>query len=67
MNAEESKLEVIETILEDYKRRLETANKMIDELQFKDDANPDYVRLTTKASCYRTFISEYSQRAKNIN
>lgn len=45
-------------LLEDYQRRLETINKMIENLKFKDDANPDYIRLTTKASCYRTFIIE---------
>lgn len=48
----------METLLEDYKRRLKTANEMIEGLRFKDDVNPDYIRLTTKASCYRTIIAE---------
>ena len=56
----------METLLEDYKRRLKTANKMIEELRFKDDANPDYIRLTTKASCYRTIITELERALANV-
>lgn len=48
----------MEELIKDYSRRLETANEMIEKLKFKDDSNPDYIRLKTKVSCYRTFISE---------
>lgn len=45
-------------LLDSYKRRLQTMSAMIDELQIKDDCNPKYIRYKTKASCYRTIISE---------
>ena len=48
----------METLLEDYRRRLKTVKEMISKLKFKDDANSDYIRLKTKESCYRTFIAE---------
>lgn len=48
----------VQILIEDYERRLNTANKIIDEFNFKDDSNPDYIRMKTKASCYRTFITE---------
>ena len=56
----------MDTLLEDYKRRLKTANEMIEGLRFKDDANPDYIRLTTKSSCYRTIISELERVLANV-
>lgn len=57
----------MERLLEDYNRRLKTANKMIDELRFKDDSNSDYIRLTTKASCYRTMITELEREFINLS
>lgn len=58
--------DVIETLLEDYKRKLKTANEMADDMIFKDVSNPDYVRVKIKASCYRTFISEIERLSKLI-
>lgn len=52
----------MKTLLEDYKNRLKTANEMIKELRFKDESNPDFIRLTTKASCYRTIIAELQRQ-----
>lgn len=54
----------METLLNNYKRRLKTVREMINDLKFKDDANPDYIRLRTKESCYRTFISELEREIK---
>ena len=53
-------------LIEDYERRLNTVQEMIEKLKFKDDANPDYVRLTTKRAEYRTFIAEL-KRELGIN
>jgi len=47
----------METLLEDYKRRLKTASEMLKETD--RIAHPiQYVRIETKASCFRTIISE---------
>ena len=55
----------METLLEDYKRRLKTANEML-----KDTdriAYPiKYARIETKASCYRTIISELERVMANV-
>lgn len=48
----------MKTLIDTYERRLETIQEMIEKLKFKDDANPNYVRLTTKRAEYRTFIAE---------
>ena len=56
----------METLLEVYKRRLKTVIEMIEELRFKDDANPDNIRLKTKASCYRTIITELECELANV-
>lgn len=45
-------------LLEDYKNRLKTANEMIERLRYKDDANPDYIKLKAKANCYHNIIFE---------
>lgn len=52
-------MEQIELLIEDYKRRLKTAELMLKNYQ------PQGVRerISTKASCYRTFIAEL-ERAK---
>jgi hypothetical protein len=52
-------------LIEDYQRRLATVNEMINNLKFKDDANPDYIRLTTKRAEYRTVITELERGLKN--
>ena len=51
-------------LLEDYKRRLITVNKMIDGLEFQDINTDTVKRYRTKASCYRTFISELEKLNK---
>lgn len=52
-------------LLEDYKRKLKTVERVIIELRFKDDANPNYIRLKTKQYCYRAFINELERELKN--
>lgn len=53
-------------LLEDYKRKLISLNKMI-----KDDKENPFnelektLRLRTKASCYRTFITELERAIEN--
>jgi len=55
----------METLLEDYKRRLKTANEMLKETN--RIAYPiKYVRLETKASCYRTIIIELERALANV-
>lgn len=56
----------MKTLIEDYERRLNTVQEMIEKLKFKDDANPDYVRLTTKRAEYRTIIAELERGLKNF-
>lgn len=53
-------------LLETYKRRLEIITKMIDELEFPDEANPTYIRYKTKEGCYRTMITELEREIKEI-
>jgi hypothetical protein len=45
------------TLLKYYKRKLQTVTELISKLAFKDIANPDYIRLYTKANCYRLLIT----------
>ena len=54
----------MQILLEDYKRRLATAQEMLNELRFKDDANPDFIRIKTKISCYRSMIHELDSLIK---
>lgn len=55
----------METLLEDYRRRLKTANEMLKETD--RISNPiKYVRIETKASCYRTIISELERALANV-
>jgi hypothetical protein len=53
-------------LIEDYKRRLDTANNMIRENSSnhknKNEAQIDLIRLTTKASEYRTIIIELERK-----
>lgn len=48
----------MEQLLEDYKRRLATANAELDKFEYNCPDNAKYVRYQTKAECYRTFIAE---------
>jgi hypothetical protein len=52
--------EEIEQLLEDYKRRLHTVNQMIADTVFFVTPH----RLQTKASCYRTIITELERILK---
>jgi hypothetical protein len=54
-------------LIEDYQRRLKNVKQMIADLKFKDDANPDYIRLRTKESCYKTFIAEMERENSKTN
>jgi len=51
-------MEEVKLLLEYYQKQLENINLMIKDLKFKDDANPTYIRYTTKRSCYQTLILE---------
>ena len=53
----------METLIEDYKRRLKTANEMLKET---DRIAIKYVRIETKASCYRTIIAELERALANV-
>ncbi|BAV39171.1 hypothetical protein BPT24_048 [Tenacibaculum phage pT24] len=44
----------VEQLIEDYERRIENCNKLLD----STDSNSQKNRLETKKSCYKTFISE---------
>jgi hypothetical protein len=55
----------METLLEDYKRRLNTVNIELQTLRIKSQMDVEKKeRLETKASCYRTFISELEREIK---
>lgn len=65
----------MEQLLEDYKRRLETINSEIEKLNNSTKTlrpggpifnleNEIKERLTTKASCYRTFVSELEREIR---
>lgn len=55
----------LEQLLEDYKKRLETINKIVKEKPFDFDFDSERkVRLTTKSSCYRQFITELEKTIK---
>jgi len=50
----------MKTLLEDYKKRLDTVNKFINNTRNNESINDEkkMVRLRTKASCYMTIIIE---------
>lgn len=58
-----TKILEMETLLEDYKRRLETLNATIGNTGNNGSINDEnkIVRLRTKAGCYRTIIAELEQ------
>jgi hypothetical protein len=51
-------MEEFKLLLEDYKRRLKTADHMLKKWELGGKKSDVKVRLETKASCFRTFISE---------
>lgn len=52
------------TLLEDYKRRLAIILNELDRFEHDCPHNTDYTRYKTKASCYRTFITELEREIK---
>jgi len=54
------------TLLEYYKKKLQTVTELISKLTFKDNANPDYIRLYTKGSCYRILINDLEGELNTI-
>lgn len=55
----------METLLEDYKRRLKTANEMLKETDEEKDPIK-YERIRTKANCFRKIIVELENELKNV-
>lgn len=49
-------------LLADYERRLETVKNMIADLEMYKTLSVKAYRLKTKASCYRTFITELKRK-----
>lgn len=56
-------MEQIELLIEDYKRRLKTAENMLKNWELPNNKE----RVKTKASCYRTFISELERAKASLN
>jgi hypothetical protein len=60
--------EKIEELIEDYNRRIKTVNNAMKELESEGwegcPDNPTYARLSTKLSCYRTFVAELQKTLK---
>lgn len=52
----------MESLIKDYERRLETVLTELKPLKLEEDLKHE--RLTTKASCYRTFIAELKRELK---
>ena len=48
----------MEILLEEYKKKLQSTTESISKLKFKDNANPEYLKLTIKAGCYKIMIAE---------
>ena len=48
-------------LIESYERKLKNIAPMIESAKFDEDTNRE-IRLRTKASCYRTFLSELKQQ-----
>ncbi len=55
-------------LIEDYKRRLDTINQMIENFKSNGSINDirKYERLKTKAAEFRTFIAEMERELKNF-
>ena len=54
---------IMKTLLEDYERRLKT---VLEELRVCELNLQKETRLETKASCYRTFISELKRELNDL-
>jgi len=54
-------MEDLKLIIEDYKRRLETIDMMLQSMKLSDNK----IRLETKASCYRSFLAELNRIVLN--
>ena len=55
----------METLLEDYKKRLQITTVAINKLKFKDNANPEFIKLSIRASCYKIMIAELENELGN--
>ena len=58
-------IEQMDTLLEDYRKRLQATMEAINKLKFKDNANPEYLKLTIKAGCYKIMIAELENALGN--
>lgn len=56
---------IMETLLDDYTRRLKAINETIVLRRSQSDLNSDYIRLRTKASYYRDILSELERALAN--
>ena len=52
-------------LIEDYERRLQTAETMLKEKNYSSITQAE--RIKTKASCYRTFLAELKQQCNIAN
>jgi hypothetical protein len=55
----------MEILLETYRTRLQSMKDAIQKIRFKDDANPDYIKLRIKAGCYQMIITELENEMQN--
>jgi hypothetical protein len=55
----------METLINEYRKRLQTTMEAINKLKFKDNANPEYIKLSIKASCYKIMIAELEKELGN--
>lgn len=61
----------IELLIEDYKRRIEKINELLDQIGIgncklsEEDVIKQSYRLATKESCYKTIVSELEKIIKN--
>jgi hypothetical protein len=55
----------METLINEYRKRLQTTMEAMNKLKFKDNANPEYIKLSIKASCYKIMILELENELRN--
>ena len=55
----------MENLINEYKKRLQTTMEAMNKLKFKDNANPEYIKLSIKASCYKIMIAELENELGN--
>jgi len=46
------------TLSEEYRRNLQAGKELIQNPTYKDNADPEYIRLFANASCYKVTIEE---------